>query len=55
MRRRFLVLSLLLAPLAGCDSSTPHFWQPTNDLLPMVALGDRVAYVEKKLAHGLPA
>jgi hypothetical protein len=42
-----LVLSLVLAPLAGCDSSTPHFWQPANDLLPMVALGDRVAYVEK--------
>jgi len=48
MRRRFLVLSLLLlAPLAGCDSSTPHFWQSTNDLLPMVALDDRIAYVEK--------
>ena len=47
MRRRFLVLSLLLAPLAGCDSSTPKFWQPSNDLLPMVALGDRVAFVER--------
>ena len=47
MRRPFLVLALLLAPHAGCDSSTPNFWQPTNDLLPMVALDDRVAYVEK--------
>ena len=47
MRRRFLVLSLLLAPLAGCDNATPEFWRPTNDLLPMVALGDRVAFVER--------
>ena len=47
MRPRFLVLSLLLAPHAGCDSSNPSFWQPKNDLLPMVALDDRVAYVEK--------
>lgn len=47
MRRRFLVLSLLLSPLAGCDSKAPNFWQPTNDLLPMVALGDRVAFVER--------
>ena len=47
MRPRFLVLSLLLAPHAGCDSSNPSFWQPKNDLLPMVALDDRIAYVEK--------
>ena len=47
MRRRFLVLSLLLAPLAGCDSKVPNFWQSRNDLLPMVALGDRVAFVER--------
>jgi hypothetical protein len=47
MRRPLLVLSLLLAPHAGCDSSNPSFWQPKNDLLPMVALDDRVAYVEK--------
>jgi hypothetical protein len=42
-----LVLSLLLAPHAGCDTSNPSFWQPKNDLLPMVALDDRIAYVEK--------
>jgi len=47
MRRVFLVLSLLLLPHAGCDSSTPQFWQPKNDLLPMVGLNDRVAYVER--------
>lgn len=47
MRPRFLVLSLLLVPHAGCDSSNPSFWQPKNDLLPLVALDDRVAYVEK--------
>jgi hypothetical protein len=47
MRPRFLVLSLLLVPHAGCDSSNPRFWQPKNDLLPMVALDDRIAYVEK--------
>ena len=47
MRRPVLVLSLLLAPHAGCDSSNPSFWQPKNDLLPMVALDDRIAYVEK--------
>ncbi len=47
MRRSLLVLSLLLLPHAGCDGSTPKFWQPRNDLLPMVALDDRVAYVER--------
>ncbi len=47
MRRPLLVLSLLLLPHSGCDGSTPQFWQPRNDLLPMVALDDRVAYVEK--------
>jgi hypothetical protein len=47
MRRPLLVLSLLLLPHVGCDSSTPKFWQPRNDLLPMVALDDRVAYVER--------
>jgi hypothetical protein len=46
MRRRFLVLSLLLVPQVGCDSSTPQFWKSSNQLLPMVALDDRVAYVE---------
>jgi len=47
-RRTTLVLSLLLAlaPLAGCDSSNPSFWQPRNSLLPLVALDDQVAYVE---------
>ncbi len=34
-------------PHAGCDSSNPSFWQPKNDLLPLVALDDRVAYVER--------
>ena len=45
--RRVLLLSLLLAPHVGCDDSNPKFWQKPNDLLPMVALDDRVAYVEK--------
>jgi hypothetical protein len=45
--RRALLLSLLLAPHVGCDDSNPKFWQKPNDLLPLVALDDRVAYVEK--------
>jgi len=45
MKRRFLALSLALAPLAGCNGNT-NFWLPRNDLLPMVALDDRVAFVE---------
>jgi len=45
-RRTTLVLSLLLAPLAGCDSSNPSFWQPRNALLPLVPLDNQVAYVE---------
>ena len=47
MKRRFLALSLLLAPLAGCKGDNTNFWLPKNDLLPMVALDDRVAFVEK--------
>ena len=45
--RRALLLSLLLAPHVGCDDSNPKFWQKPNDLLPLVALDDRVAYVER--------
>ena len=45
--RRVLLLSLLLAPHVGCDDSNPKFWQKPNDLLPLVALDDRVAYLEK--------
>jgi hypothetical protein len=45
--RRALLLTLLLAPHVGCDDSNPTFWQKPNDLLPLVALDDRVAYVEK--------
>lgn len=45
--RRALVLSLLLLPHMGCDDSNPQFWQRPNDLLPLVALDDRIAYVEK--------
>jgi hypothetical protein len=45
--RRLLLLSLLLAPHVGCDGSNPKFWQKPNDLLPLVTLDDRVAYVEK--------
>ncbi len=50
MRRRFLLVSLLpLLPLVhvGCNGSKTDFWLPANDLLPMVALDDRVAYVER--------
>ena len=46
MKRRFLALSLALAPLAGCHGGNTNFWLPRNDLLPMVALDDRVAFVE---------
>ena len=45
--RRALLLSLLLAPHVGCDDSNPKFWQKPSDLLPLVALDDRVAYVER--------
>ena len=47
MTRRCLALSLLLAPLAACDNNDTNFWLPTNDLLPMVALDDRVVFVER--------
>ncbi len=47
MKRRFLALSLALAPLAACSGDDTNFWLPKNDLLPMVALDDRVAFVEK--------
>ena len=47
MKRRCLALSLWLLPLAGCDNNDTEFWVQTTDPLPMVALDDRVAFVEK--------
>jgi hypothetical protein len=46
MRRGFLALSLL-ASLPACSDSSTEFWLPKNDLMPMVALDNRVAFVEK--------
>ena len=46
MNARLLTLSLALAPLLGCGNDK-EFWLPKNDLLPMVALDDRVAFVER--------
>jgi len=47
MKARFLALSLALAPFAGCNNGNTDFWQPRNNLLPMVALDDHVAFVER--------
>ncbi|MBN2576618.1 MAG: hypothetical protein JXP73_18785 [Deltaproteobacteria bacterium] len=47
MTRLCLALSLLLPALAACDDNDAEFWQQPNDLLPMVALDDRVAFVER--------
>jgi hypothetical protein len=50
MNARILALSVLLpllVPLAGCGGGKTDFWLPKNDLLPMVALDNRVALVEK--------
>ncbi len=47
MRRGFLILSLSLAALPACGGGSTQFWLPKNNLLPMVALADRVAYVEE--------
>ena len=46
MKARLWMLSLVLAPLVGCGDGK-EFWLPKNDLLPMVALDDRVAFVER--------
>jgi hypothetical protein len=46
MTRRLWALTLALAPLAGCHGNT-DFWLPPNDLLPMAAMDDRVAFVDK--------
>jgi hypothetical protein len=46
MRRRFLALSFLLLPLPACNDAIPNDPTP-NNLLPTVALADRVAYVEQ--------
>ena len=46
MKRRFLALSLLLLPFASCSNGSTEFWLPRNNLLPMVALDDHVAFVE---------
>jgi hypothetical protein len=45
MKARLWTLSLVLAPLLGCGDDQ-EFWLPKNNLLPMVALDDRVAFVE---------
>jgi hypothetical protein len=46
MNRRLALSWLLLVPLAACGNKNPGFWQPQNQLLPTVALDDRVAFVE---------
>jgi hypothetical protein len=45
--RRGHLLSLVLAGLPACADSSTEFWQPKSVLLPMVALDDRIAYVDK--------
>jgi hypothetical protein len=50
MRCRYLAFALSLATLPACSDSGTEFWLPRNDLMPMVALGNRVAYVEKNSA-----
>jgi hypothetical protein len=49
MRRGFLALSVL-ASLPACSDSSTEFWQPVSDLMSMVALDDRVAFVERTSA-----
>jgi hypothetical protein len=49
MRRGFY-LALALAGLPACSDSSTTFWQPKNETLPLVALDDRVVYVEKTTA-----
>lgn len=39
-------LALALLPLFGC-TDRQDFWLPKNDLLPMAALDDRVAFIER--------
>jgi hypothetical protein len=46
MKSRLWPLALTLAPLFGC-TDRQDFWQPQHDLLPMAALDDRVAFVER--------
>jgi hypothetical protein len=46
MNARSWSLALALAPLVGC-TDRQDFWRPPNDLLPMAALDDRVAFVER--------
>lgn len=48
--RRGHLLALVLAGLPACADSSTEFWQPKNVLLPMVALDDRIAYVEQTTA-----
>ena len=50
MRRGLLVLALALVGVSACSDSDTTFWQPNHVLLPMVALDDRIAYVEKTSA-----
>lgn len=45
MKPRSAALGLGLSVLGGCQGNT-DFWLPKNNLLPMVALADRVAFVE---------
>jgi len=49
MRRGFLALALL-ASLPACSDSSTEFWQPPSDVMPMVALDDQVAFVDKTSA-----
>jgi hypothetical protein len=50
MRRGLTTLALALAGVSACSGSSTEFWQPKNALLPMVALDDRIAYVDKTSA-----
>lgn len=45
--RRTLVFLSALTSLAGCSNSSTEFWLQKPDLLPMVALDDRVAFVDR--------
>jgi hypothetical protein len=46
MTRLRPALSLLVVSLAACNQNGTDFWLPKNNLLPMVPLDDRVAFVE---------
>lgn len=46
MKVRIALFAVLLVPAFGCDDGT-EFWRPRNQLLPLVALDDQVAFVER--------